>query len=59
MTPTEIKAALGGKGVSIKSTSGIIDRAKRDKIIKKVGDKYELTAKGSKVDDTTTSTTGA
>jgi hypothetical protein len=51
MTTGEIKAALDAKGVSSKSTSGIIDRAKRDKIIKKVGDKYELTAKGAKVDN--------
>jgi DNA-binding PadR family transcriptional regulator len=57
MTPTEIRTALGEKGVSVKSTSGIIDRAKRDKLIKKVGDKYELTAKGAKVDNKIEETT--
>jgi DNA-binding PadR family transcriptional regulator len=51
MTTSEIKEALDAKGVSSKSTSGIIDRAKRDKLIKKIGDKYELTAKGAKVDN--------
>jgi hypothetical protein len=29
----------------------VLDRAKRDKIIKKVGDRYELTAKGNKAEE--------
>jgi predicted transcriptional regulator len=59
MTPSEIRASLAGNGVSAKSVSGILDRGKRDKLIKKVGDKYELTAKGSKTDEAAATTVGA
>jgi Mn-dependent DtxR family transcriptional regulator len=46
MSPGEIKAGLAEHGISINSASGVLDRGKRDGLVKKVGDKYELTAKG-------------
>ena len=49
-TTSELRARLVMSGVSGKSTSGAIFRAKRDGIIKKNGSGYELTAKGQKID---------
>jgi hypothetical protein len=46
MTPGELRAGLAEHGISINSASGVLDRGKRDGLVKKVGDKYELTAKG-------------
>ena len=42
---TRAASGLSGKGVS-----GVLNRGKRDGIIKKVGDTYELTAKGQKIE---------
>src|SRR6185437_16153165 len=43
----DLKAALEPSGVSPKSLSGILDRSKRDGLIRKTSDgAYELTAKG-------------
>ena len=36
--------------MSPKSVSGVLDRAKRDGLIKKNGTGYELTAKGQKIE---------
>jgi hypothetical protein len=41
----ELKSILRGHGMSPKSLSGVMDRAKRDNLIKKVGEGYTLTAK--------------
>jgi DNA-binding PadR family transcriptional regulator len=48
MTATDIRLALDAKGLSPKSVSGIIDRGRRDGLIRKLpnGTGYELTAKG-------------
>jgi hypothetical protein len=47
MKPIDIKQALDSKGVSSKSVSGILDRGRRDGMIKKLASgEYELTARG-------------
>jgi hypothetical protein len=43
----QIAAALLHHGVSKNSVSGVMDRARRDGVIKKTGDGYVLTAKGT------------
>lgn len=55
MTPKDVREALGEKGVGAKSMSGILDRSKRDGLIKKneKSGEYELTAKGRKLDEVT------
>lgn len=44
--PFEIAEQLDAGGASAKAISGVLDRARRDKLVKKVGDNYELTAAG-------------
>lgn len=47
---SDLRASLANKGMSSKSISGVLDRAKRDRLVKLNGDKaYELTAKGQKI----------
>ena len=54
MTGGAIRVALQAKGLSAKSTSGILTRTRRDGLVKRRADGlYELTAKGSKVETTT------
>jgi chromosome segregation and condensation protein ScpB len=54
----QIRESLGRNGTSPKSISGLIDRAKKETIIKKVGDGWQLTAKGQKLIPTTESANG-
>jgi hypothetical protein len=49
LRPVQIRDSLARNGMSAKSVSGIMERAKADAVIKKVGDGYELTAKGQKL----------
>jgi hypothetical protein len=49
-SPSEVRAQLANSGVSPKSTSGVLDRARKGGLIKKNGNGYELTAKGLKID---------
>jgi hypothetical protein len=50
MPSSDLRAQLAQKGMSSKSISGVLDRAKRDGLVKLNGDKaYELTAKGQKI----------
>jgi len=49
-SPVEIRAQAQERGLSPKSISGVMDRAKRDGLIKKNGEGYELTAKGQKIE---------
>jgi DNA-binding PadR family transcriptional regulator len=49
-TPTEVRALAAAQGMSPKSISGVLDRAKKGGIIKKNGAGYELTAKGLKIE---------
>jgi Mn-dependent DtxR family transcriptional regulator len=49
-TPVEIRAKAAEHGMSPKSVSGVMVRAKRDGLIKKNGAGYELTAKGLKIE---------
>ena len=49
--PSDVRKALAEKGMSSKSISGVLDRAKRNGLVKKNGaDFYELTAKGQKIE---------
>lgn len=50
LAPTDLRKQLAAQGMSPKSVSGVIDRAKRDSLIKKNGSGYELTAKGRKIE---------
>jgi DNA-binding Lrp family transcriptional regulator len=50
----QIRDSLGRNGMSPKSVSGIMERAKTDAVIKKVGDGWHLTAKGQKLTETPT-----
>ena len=50
LTPADLRTKLGESGVSPKSLSGVLLRAKRDGLIKKNGSGYELTAKGQKIE---------
>jgi Mn-dependent DtxR family transcriptional regulator len=47
-----VTKVLVANGVSEKTVSGLFDRAKRDNLIKKVGDNWELTAAGKKTIET-------
>lgn len=50
LAPVDLRKQLGSSGMSPKSISGVLDRAKRDGLIKKNGTGYELTAKGQKIE---------
>ncbi len=50
VAPTDLRKHLGSKGMSRKSVSGVIDRAKKNGLIKRNGSGYELTAKGQKIE---------
>jgi hypothetical protein len=51
VSPSDLRASLGVRGMSEKSIQGVLHRAKRDGIIKQNGAKlYELTAKGQKIE---------
>jgi predicted transcriptional regulator len=54
----QVRESLSRNGMSAKSISGVIDRAKKDTIIKKVGDGWQLTAKGQKLITATESANG-
>jgi hypothetical protein len=49
-TPSEVRASAAVMGVSPKSITGVLDRAKKSGLIKKNGAGYELTAKGQKIE---------
>jgi len=49
-SPTELRALAAEKGMSPKSISGVLDRARKGGLIKKNGTGYELTAKGQKLE---------
>lgn len=46
----ELRAAMAKHGMSPKSVSGVLDRAKRDGFIRRGADGYSLTAKGHKLE---------
>ena len=49
--PSDLRKQLAERGMSTKSISGVLDRAKKTGIVKKNGsDLYELTAKGLKIE---------
>ncbi|TYL87458.1 hypothetical protein [Bradyrhizobium cytisi] len=48
--PKELREIMGSKGMSAKSISGVLERAKKRGLIKKNGAGYELTAKGQKIE---------
>lgn len=48
--PAELRNQMTEKGMSPKSISGVMDRARRAGLIKKNGTGYELTAKGIKIE---------
>jgi hypothetical protein len=48
----ELRKQLGERGMSPKSASGILDRARKGGIVKKNGNGYELTARGMKIEAT-------
>ena len=50
VSPGALRDHMSSLGVSPKSLSGVLFRAKRDGLIKKNGEGYELTAKGQKID---------
>lgn len=50
LAPVDLRKQLGSRGMSPKSISGVLDRAKRDGLIRKNGTGYELTAKGQKIE---------
>ena len=50
VTPATLREQLASTGMSPKGVSGVVDRAKRDGLIRKTGaNLYELTAKGMKI----------
>jgi len=49
-SPADVRALAAEKGVSPKSISGVLDRARKNGLIKKNGTGYELTAKGQKIE---------
>ncbi|WP_172627144.1 helix-turn-helix domain-containing protein [Bradyrhizobium ivorense] len=51
VSPTDLRQHMAAKGMSEKSISGVLDRAKRDGLIKRNGSElYELTVKGQKLE---------
>ncbi|MBR0879601.1 MULTISPECIES: helix-turn-helix domain-containing protein [Bradyrhizobium] len=48
--PSDLRARMASKGMSPKSISGVLERAKRDGLVKKNGSGYALTAKGQKIE---------
>ena len=50
LTPQALRAKLTEGGMSGKGVSGVLDRARKNGLIKKNGVGYELTAKGLKID---------
>ena len=48
--PVELRHQMTDKGMSPKSISGVMDRARKAGLIKKNGTGYELTAKGMKIE---------
>jgi DNA-binding PadR family transcriptional regulator len=48
--PVELRNEMAGKGMSPKSISGVLDRARKASLIKKNGTGYELTAAGRKIE---------
>ena len=49
LSPGDLRKHLQARGMSGKSVSGVLERAKRHGLIKKNGAGYELTAKGAKM----------
>ena len=49
-SPGEVRKDIEAHGISPKSVSGVLERAKRSGMIKKNGSGYELTAKGQKIE---------
>lgn len=49
-SPADVRAKAAEKGISPKSISGVLDRARKNGLIKKNGQGYELTAKGQKIE---------
>lgn len=58
LTAGELRQQLGERGMSPKSASGILDRARKGGIVKKNGSGYELTARGMKIEQTTEAANG-
>jgi predicted transcriptional regulator len=50
VSPTDLRKHLSAKGMSPKSVSGVLERAKKHGLIKKNGAGYELTARGQKIE---------
>ncbi|UPK03087.1 helix-turn-helix domain-containing protein [Bradyrhizobium sp. 170] len=50
VSPAALRSHMASKGMSPKSISGVLERAKRDALIKKNGRGYALTAKGQKIE---------
>ncbi|WLA75037.1 helix-turn-helix domain-containing protein [Bradyrhizobium diazoefficiens] len=51
VAPADLRQHMAAKGMSEKSISGVLDRAKRDGLIKRNGSElYELTVKGQKLE---------
>lgn len=49
LRPVELRDRMASQGMSAKSATGVMMRAKRDGLIKKNGSGYQLTAKGMKI----------
>lgn len=49
-SPAELRSSAAAHGISPKSITGVLDRAKKTGLIKKNGSGYELTAKGQKIE---------
>jgi hypothetical protein len=50
LAPFDLRKRMAAQGMSPKSISGVLERARRDALIKKNGTGYELTAKGQKIE---------
>jgi DNA-binding PadR family transcriptional regulator len=50
MSPADLRKHAAEKGMSAKSITGVLDRAKKNGLIKKNARGYELTAKGQKIE---------
>ncbi|MBO4228367.1 helix-turn-helix domain-containing protein [Bradyrhizobium neotropicale] len=49
LSPSDLREHMSAKGMSPKSISGVLDRARKHGLIKKNGSGYELTAKGKHI----------